>query len=108
MEVSMASHALHRILAAGVLACAALAPAAHAAMARSVADTAPQTNDVAYQRLIDAANAVVGVKVKAIPNARSNESLGEERVGSGVIIPRDGLILTIGYLVLEAESVEVT
>jgi len=104
----MASHLLHRILAAGVLACAALSTPAQAAMARSVADTTSQTDDAAYQRLIDAANAVVGVKVKAIPNARSNESLGEERVGSGVLIPRDGLVLTIGYLVLEAESVEVT
>jgi S1-C subfamily serine protease len=105
----MASNAFHRILAAVALAAAVVAPA-QAAMARSVADTteAQQGNDAAYQKLIDAANAVVGVKVKAIPNARSNESLGEERVGSGVLIPRDGLVLTIGYLVLEADTVEIT
>ena len=105
----MASNTFHRVLAAVVLAAAAVAPA-QAAMARSVADTteAQQGSDAAYQKLIDAANAVVGVKVKAIPNARSNESLGDERVGSGVVIPRDGLVLTIGYLILEADSVEIT
>jgi serine protease Do len=46
--------------------------------------------------------------VKAIAEARSNETLGEERVGSGVILPRDGLVLTIGYLILEADTVEIT
>ena len=104
----MASTALQRFLAAVVAASAAFAMPAQAAMARSVADTAPQADDKAYQQLIDAANAVVGVKVKAIANARSNESLGQEREGSGVILPRDGLVLTIGYLILEADSVEVT
>jgi len=64
--------------------------------------------DAGYQALIDAANAVVGVKVKAIANARSNETLGAERVGSGVLIGRDGLVLTIGYLITEADQVEVT
>ena len=51
--------------------------------------------------------AVVGIKVKAIANARSNETLGVERLGSGVLIPKDGLVLTIGYLILEADQVEV-
>jgi len=49
----------------------------------------------------------VGLKVKAIANARSNETLGAEREGSGVVIRKDGLILTIGYLILEADQVEV-
>ncbi len=55
-----------------------------------------------------ATHAVVGVKVKALPDARSNESLGQEREGSGVAIGREGLVLTIGYLILEADSIEVT
>jgi len=115
---TMASNALPPIhlaarrfmLAAMVAATAWIALPSHASMARSVADTAPQAsaNDAAYQRLIDATNAVVAVKVKAIPNAHSNETLGDERVGSGVIIPRDNLILTIGYLILEADTIEVT
>ncbi|MGE5094950.1 MAG: trypsin-like peptidase domain-containing protein [Betaproteobacteria bacterium] len=106
----MASNAFRVLLATAVAACAVSAIPAQAAMARSVADTQQPSpaEQASYQQLIDAANAVVGVKVKAIPNARSNESLGEERTGSGVIIPRDGLVLTIGYLILEADTVEIT
>lgn len=62
----------------------------------------------AYQHLADAAGAVVGIKVKALPNARSNATLGQERTGSGVVFAPQGLILTIGYLILEADQVEVT
>jgi serine protease Do len=69
---------------------------------------APPANEerLPYQHLIDAANAVVGVKVKALANARSSRSLGAERIGSGVVIAPDGLVLTIGYLILEADDVE--
>jgi S1-C subfamily serine protease len=42
------------------------------------------------------------------PDARTAESLGTERTGSGVVIDDDGLVLTIGYLVLEADSVVLT
>jgi S1-C subfamily serine protease len=56
---------------------------------------------------MDAANSVVGIKVKALPNARSNESLGAERTGSGIVISPQGLVLTIGYLILEADTVEI-
>ena len=52
-------------------------------------------------------SAIVRVKSKIIKDARSAETLGLRRDGSGVLI-RDGYILTIGYLVIEAESVEVT
>jgi len=52
-----------------------------------------------------AANAVVGVQVLALEDARSNATLGRARQGSGVVIGDDGLVLTIGYLVLEAEQV---
>ena len=79
-----------------------------AAAARSVSDTVPVRADAGYQRLVEAANAVVGVQVKAIANARSNATLGDERTGSGVVIGKDGLVLTIGYLILEADTIEVT
>ena len=80
-----------------------------AAAARSVSESIPAPDeDAAYQRLVDATSAVVAVKVKALPNARSNDLLGEERAGSGVMIGKDGLVLTIGYLILEADQVEVT
>lgn len=52
--------------------------------------------------------AIVKVKTHSIPEARSAESLGTEREGSGVLIGRDGLVLTIGYLIVEADDVSVT
>src|SRR5262245_31679732 len=62
----------------------------------------------AYQHLVDAARAVVGIKVKALANARSSRTLGSERQGSGVVFGPENLVVTIGYLILEADSVEVT
>ena len=49
------------------------------------------------------------VKVKStIPNeARTAGVLGTTREGNGVLIDSDGHILTIGYLILEADSIEV-
>jgi len=52
--------------------------------------------------------AVVRVKMKAIGDARSNRYLGENREGSGVVIDELGHIVTIGYIVIEAESIEIT
>jgi len=51
--------------------------------------------------------AVVGLQVTATAGARSAETLGRQRSGSGVVIGSDGLILTIGYLMLEAENIQV-
>jgi serine protease Do len=52
-----------------------------------------------------ASDAVVGVLAKAVDNATSNVTLGPVRQGSGVVIGADGLVLTIGYLILEADQV---
>lgn len=87
------------------LALAAL-PAFGAAPA-AAPSAAPGEDASTYQHLVDAAHAVVGIKVKAIGNARSNASLGAERSGSGVLFGPQGLVLTIGYLILEADQVEV-
>ena len=54
----------------------------------------------------DLLSAVVRVKSKILANARSAATLGVAREGSGILI-REGLVLTIGYLVIEAESIEV-
>ena len=86
----------------------AVAPPAVAAAAQSVADAAAQPDDAGYQRLVRAAKAVVAVKVLALPDARSNETLGRERSGSGVVIGDNGLVLTIGYLIQEADQVQIT
>jgi len=50
------------------------------------------------------------VKVHAVipGDARTAHSLGTEREGNGVVIGDDGLVLTIGYLILEASAVQVT
>jgi S1-C subfamily serine protease len=52
--------------------------------------------------------AVVKVKARAVPEARSASMLGSEREGTGILIGKDGLIVTIGYLIVEADQVSVT
>src|SRR3989442_6499110 len=52
--------------------------------------------------------AVVRIRMKAIPNARSNTTLGPSREGTGVVIDERGHIVTIGYIVIEADSIEIT
>ena len=49
---------------------------------------------------------VVKLTVKTVPDARSARSLGPQREGTGVVIDSSGLVLTIGYLVTEADTVE--
>ena len=51
---------------------------------------------------------VVKVKSKTVANARSTRALGTQREGTGVVIDSDGLVLTIGYLITEAETVELS
>ena len=51
--------------------------------------------------------AVVGLRVAVAADAASAETLGKERSGSGVVIGADGLILTIGYLMMEAQSIQI-
>jgi S1-C subfamily serine protease len=48
---------------------------------------------------------VVKLSIKAVPDARTTENLGAEREGTGVVFGEKGLILTIGYLILEAGSI---
>jgi S1-C subfamily serine protease len=52
--------------------------------------------------------ALVRVNTVAVPDARSGATLGREREGTGTVIGKDGIILTIGYLIVEAEEVKVT
>jgi len=80
-----------------------------ATLAWAVASAAAaQALDVAAQsRLLNrAAGSVVGLRAQAVDDARSNQTLGREREGSGVVIDGEGLVLTIGYLILEAEQVQ--
>ena len=52
-------------------------------------------------------SAVVRVQSRILPDARTAPTLGARREGSGVLV-REGYVLTIGYLVIEAEAIEVT
>jgi S1-C subfamily serine protease len=54
-----------------------------------------------------ALDAVVMLRAEAPADARSARTLGVEREGNGVVIDSDGLVLTIGYLILEAMAVNV-
>jgi serine protease Do len=52
-------------------------------------------------------SSIVRVSAKAIPTARSIATLGAQREGTGILI-RDQYVVTIGYLVIESEAVEVS
>ena len=53
-------------------------------------------------------SAVVRVETEVPANARTAAFLGLQRTGSGVVIDKQGHILTIGYLVMEAHTVIVS
>ncbi|HKB54555.1 MAG TPA: S1C family serine protease, partial [Ramlibacter sp.] len=74
----------------------------------SLAATNDSGTQSALESLKRANAAVVGLDVTAIPDARSAQTLGAKRSGSGVVIGADGLILTIGYLIVEADTIYVT
>jgi S1-C subfamily serine protease len=80
-------------------------PAAAAALVVSLG--AAQAQDAKKEEADQTLSAVVAVRAKILPDARSLRTLGPQRRGSGVLI-RDGFVLTIGYLVIEAEAIEVT
>ena len=82
-----------RLLSAGAFALLASGFAAHAET----------------RSLEDLVAAVVRVKTHHQSRwADRRQALGREREGSGVVIDEDGLVLTIGYLMVEAHSAEIT
>ncbi|MEP7330248.1 MAG: S1C family serine protease [Betaproteobacteria bacterium] len=84
---------------------AAALPQPTMAQTKSALAAKKPTIDVDADKLFAA---IVKVKVHATPDARSSASLGPEREGTGVVVGDKGLILTIGYLIVEAEEVTVT
>jgi S1-C subfamily serine protease len=94
-------HRAARLAAALLLGAGAWGSAAIAANSPSdspSAATAPQA---------DPTKAVVGVRALIPLEARSARTLGTERDGSGILIRDDNLVVTIGYLLMEAHTVEV-
>ena len=80
---------------------------AAASLAAAPSGTAtPSELETQSRALERASQAVVGVQALALEDARSNATLGRLRQGSGVVIGPDGLVLTIGYLVLESDQVQ--
>jgi S1-C subfamily serine protease len=63
----------------------------------------PRPEDYRFD-LDRALSTVVGLHSIVPPDALTADTLGTERAGNGVVIA-DGLVLTIGYVVTEAESV---
>jgi S1-C subfamily serine protease len=67
----------------------------------------PKPGDYPYN--LDAAlAAVVGIRAGIPADAFTADTLGTERGGNGVLIRNNGLVLTIGYLVTEAETIWLT
>lgn len=64
----------------------------------------PRPEDWDYD-LDSALSAVVGLRASVPEDAFTAETLGTERAGNGVLIRADGLVLTIGYLITEAETI---
>jgi S1-C subfamily serine protease len=83
----------------GMGALLALCASAHAAQGPQVPGSAPELT-------VDALS-VVKVKSQAVRDARSATTLGAEREGTGVVIDSN-LVVTIGYLITEAEKVELS
>jgi S1-C subfamily serine protease len=67
----------------------------------------PKGEEFAYD-LDEKLNGILGLQATVPDDAFTAPTLGTERAGSGVLIRKDGLVLTIGYLITEAESIWLT
>jgi S1-C subfamily serine protease len=67
----------------------------------------PKPEDYAFD-LDQTLASVVGLRAIIPGDAFTAEVLGTERAGNGVLIRDDGVVLTIGYLITEAQSVWIT
>jgi len=64
----------------------------------------PKPEDYNYE-LDEVLASVVGIRALVPPDAFTAEVLGTERAGHGALIRSDGIVLTIGYLITEAETI---
>ena len=71
------------------------------------AEIQPKPGDCGFD-LDRALSAILGLRATIPEDAFTAGTLGTERAGSGVLIREDGLVLTIGYLVTEAETIWLT
>jgi S1-C subfamily serine protease len=71
------------------------------------AEMRPRPEDWRFD-LDGALEAVVQLRAEIPEDAFTAQILGTERIGNGVVIRDDGLVLTIGYLVTEASTIWLT
>jgi serine protease Do len=100
----------YQVLLAAFISALSVATLSQAAQTEPRAQRAQSKDDGAKSQTEteEMISAVVRVKMKAIAGARSNASLGSTREGTGVVIDDKGHIVTIGYIVIEAQSIEIT
>jgi S1-C subfamily serine protease len=67
----------------------------------------PKPEDYAYD-LDRALSSVVALRATVPSDAFTAETLGTERAGNGVFIRGNGLVLTVGYLITEADQIWIT
>lgn len=67
-------------------------------------ESQPKAGDYAFD-LDVCLSSVLSLRAEVPDDAFTASTLGSERGGSGVLIGADGLVLTIGYLITEAETV---
>lgn len=70
-------------------------------------DMQPSAREVAFD-LKPALDSVVMLRADIPEESFTASILGTERAGNGVVINADGLVLTIGYLITEAETIWLT
>src|SRR3954447_2064851 len=70
-------------------------------------DLQPDPDELDFD-LAEALQSVVALRADVPEDAFTAPMLGTERTGNGVVINDDGLVLTIGYLITEAQSVWLT
>jgi S1-C subfamily serine protease len=68
------------------------------------ASAQPRPEDVSFD-LDKVLSSVVALRTEVPDDAFTAPILGTERAGNGVLIGKNGLVLTIGYLITEAQSV---
>ncbi len=82
-----------------------LSVAVLAVLAAWASTSAAQAQSPTIEELV---SAVVHIKTVINPDGRTVGTLGGERHGTGIVIGTDGLVLTIGYLMVEAHAAQVT
>jgi S1-C subfamily serine protease len=74
-----------------------------AALALAIGSAA-QAEPLSFDELL---SGIVRIKTFINPDGTTVGSLGRERSGSGIVIDNNGLVLTIGYLMVEAHAADV-